>query len=96
MKQGYQNPNDLQKMTAQYVSEKAQANYLTKLIDLGFFDEEELDIIKRGRNAQTKTIAKNADVITYRLATGFEAIIGYYYLTGNASKLNELWDKLGL
>ena len=96
VKQGYQKPNDLQKMTAQYVSAKAQANYLTKLIDLGFFDEEELDIIKRGRNAQTKTIAKNADVITYRLATGFEAIIGYYYLTGNASKLNELWDKLGL
>lgn len=96
VKQGYQKPNDLQKMTAQYVSAKAQANYLTELIDLGFFDEEELDIIKRGRNAQTKTIAKNADVITYRLATGFEAIIGYYYLTGNASKLNELWDKLGL
>ena len=96
VKQGYQKPNDLQKMTAQYVSAKAQANYLTKLIDLGFFDEEELDIIKRGRNAQTKTIAKNADVITYRLATGFEAIIGYYYLTGNASKLYKLWDKLGL
>ncbi len=96
VKQGYQKPNDLQKMTAQYVSAKAQANYLTKLIDLGFFNEEELEIIKRGRNAQTKTIAKNADVITYRLATGFEAIIGYYYLTGNVSKLPELWDTLGL
>ena len=96
VKQGYQKPNDLQKMTAQYVSAKAQANYLTKLIDLGFFNEEELEIIKRGRNAQTKTIAKNADVITYRLATGFEAIIGYYYLTGNVSKLPKLWDTLGL
>ena len=96
VKQGYQRPNDLQKMTAQYVSAKAQANYLTALIDQGFFNEDELEIIKRGRNAQTKTIAKNADVITYRLATGFEAIIGYYYLTGNASKIPEMWEILGL
>ena len=96
VKQGYQRPNDLQKMTAQYVSAKAQANYLTTLIDQNFFNEEELEIIKRGRNAQTKTIAKNADVITYRLATGFEAIIGYYYLTGNVSKIPKIWEKLGL
>jgi len=96
VKEGYQRPNDLQKKTAQYVSAKAQANYLTQLIDEGFFSEEELEIIKRGRNAQTKTIAKNADVITYRLATGFEAIIGYWHLMGKVSKIKEIWDKLGL
>ena len=71
---GYQKPNDLQKLTSKYVSAKAQAYYLTQLIDKNYFDENELEIIKRGRNAQTKTIAKNADVITYRLATGFEGV----------------------
>ena len=96
VKEGYQRPNDLQRMTAQYVSAKAQANYLTQLINEDFFSEEELEIIKRGRNAQTKTIAKNADVITYRLATGFEAIIGYWHLMGKVSKIWEIWDKLGL
>ena len=96
VKEGYQRPNDLQKMTAQYVSAKAQANYLNELMNNNFFDEEEIEIIKRGRNAQTKTIAKNADVITYRLATGFEAIVGYYYLTGKLSRLETLWDTLTL
>ena len=91
---GYQKPNDLQKMTSHYVSAKAQANYLSALIEKHFFDEEEMEIIKRGRNAQTKTVAKNADVITYRMATGFEAIIGYYYLSGQCGKLEKLWNEV--
>ena len=91
---GYQKPNDLQKLTAKYVSAKAQADYLTQLMDNNFFTEEELEIIKRGRNSQTKTIAKNADVITYRLATGFEAIIGYFYLMNKNDRLNELWNTI--
>lgn len=91
---GYQKPNDLQKLTSKYVSAKAQAYYLTQLIDKNYFDENELEIIKRGRNAQTKTIAKNADVITYRLATGFEAIVGYYRLTNQCGKLEKLWNEV--
>ena len=66
------------------------------MIDNNILSDKELDIIKRGRNAQIKTIAKNADVITYRLATGFEAIIGYWHLMGKVSKIQETWDKLGL
>lgn len=94
VKAGYQKPNDLQKMTAHYVSAKAQAVYLNKLIEKGFFDDEELDIIHRGRNAQTKTIAKNADMLTYRMSTGFEAIIGYYYLSGKCGKLEKIWNEV--
>lgn len=94
VKEGYQKPNDLQKMTSHYVSAKAQAYYLQSLMDQGFFDEDEIEIIKRGRNAQTKTIAKNADVVTYRLATGFEAIVGYYYLSGQCGKLEKLWNEV--
>ena len=91
---GYQKPNDLQKLTSKYVSAKAQAYYLTQLINKNYYDENELEIIKRGRNAQTKTIAKNADVITYRLATGFEAIVGYYHLTNQCGKLEKLWNEV--
>ena len=91
---GYQKPNDLQKLTSKYVSAKAQAYYLTQLIDKNYFDENELEIIKRGRNAQTKTIAKNADVITYRMATGLDAIIGYFYLTEKVERIGKLWDAI--
>ena len=94
VKQGYQKPNDLQKMTSHYVSAKAQANYLSQLLEQDFFSEEEIEIIKRGRNAQTKTIAKNADVITYRMATGLEAIIGYFYLTEKVERIGKLWDAI--
>ena len=94
VKEGYQKPNDLQKMTSHYVSAKAQAYYLETLLEKNFFDEEEIEIIKRGRNAQTKTIAKNTDVTTYRLATGFEAIIGYYYLSQQCGKLEKLWNEV--
>lgn len=94
VREGYQRPNDLQNMTSHYVSAKAQATYLTALIEKGYFDEEEMEIIKRGRNAQTKTIAKNADMMTYRLATGFEAIVGYYYLSGQCGKLEKLWNEV--
>lgn len=91
---GYQKPNDLQKKTAKWVSAKAQANYLSKLLEMNFFTEDELRIIKRGRNAQTATIAKNADVATYRMATGLEAIFGYYQLANETQRLEELWMEI--
>lgn len=96
VKEGYQKPNDLQKMASHYVSAKAQAFYLTSLIKRNYFDDDEMEIIKRGRNSQTKTIAKNADMMTYRLATGFEALIGYYYLSGQCGKLEKLWNEVDM
>lgn len=94
VERGYQKPNDLQKMTAKWVSAKAQAKYLVELSEVGFFTEEEMSVIKRGRNAQTKTIAKNADVLTYRLATGLEAVFGYFYLSEQNERLEELWQRI--
>lgn len=59
---------------------------------------EEADVYKRGRNAKSQTIAKNASVHDYRNATGFEALIGYLYLTGKEERIYELvkyaFDKL--
>lgn len=94
VKQGYQKPNQLHRLTASWVSAKAQARFLTELMDRNFFDEEELQIIYRGRNATLHTTAKNADVITYRLATGLEAIIGYYHIYGKQERLDLLWKTI--
>jgi ribonuclease-3 family protein len=52
--------------------------------------DEEQDIFRRGRNSKSYTSAKNADIITYRISTGFEALIGYLHLTGQKERLEEL------
>ena len=61
--------------TISYVRAHEQSNFMNQLIEL--LNEEELSIYKRGRNAKSGTIPKNADVREYRNATGFEALIGY-------------------
>ena len=55
--------------------------------------EEEMYIYKRGRNAKSATVPKNANVIDYRNATGFEALIGFLYLTGNKERLFNILEK---
>ena len=57
--------------------------------------EEEQGMLRRGRNAKSKTMAKNATMKDYRAATGFEALLGYLYLNGRMERLLEL-VKLGL
>lgn len=49
--------------------------------------EEELGVFKRGRNAKSVTTAKNASVTDYRIATGFEAMIGYLYMTEQMERI---------
>jgi len=88
--QGHQKPNTLQKRSVLYVSAKAQARFLKYFIDNNILSDEELGIVKRGRNSKTQTIAKNADVITYRNSTGFEALWGYLYLSKQEARLIEL------
>ncbi len=92
LSQGYQKPNDLQVKSTYYVSAKAQAHYVKILMEQSFFREAELEIIRRGRNAHTVTKAKNADVMTYRMSTGFEALWGYLYLNQEQARLEELWE----
>lgn len=74
---GFSNVNALQKEAIKYVSAKAQMKYVLKLIDSNLLTEEELSIYKRGRNNTSKSCPKNCDIITYKCATGLEAIIGY-------------------
>lgn len=83
--------NKLHKKTIKYVSAKAQARIVEQLAD-DLLDEEK-DIIRRGRNAEANTIPKNTDVITYKIATGFEALMGYLYLSKNKTRLEYLINK---
>lgn len=53
-------------------------------------DEQELAIYKHGRNAKSATSAKNASIVDYRIATGFEALIGYLYLSQQMDRAMEL------
>ena len=52
--------------------------------------EEEMSVFKRGRNAKAATMAKNATMSDYRRATGFEALMGYLYLTEQWERMLEL------
>ena len=56
-------------------------------------DEDEMYIFKRGRNAKSATVPKNADVRDYRMATGFEALTGYLYLIGDKKRLEVIFNK---
>lgn len=58
----------------------------------GMLTEEEAAVFKRGRNAKSHTMAKNADMMDYRIATGVEALFGYLYLAGELKRLGELFE----
>lgn len=81
----------LQKEAVKYVRAKSQRVFLEKLINQNFFNQEEIAIIKRSRNHKGNRHPKNTDIITYKYATAFEAIIGYFYLTNN-KKLDEMMN----
>ena len=81
--------NELHKMAStKFVSAKSQAGILDKLLDS--LSEEELNIVRRGRNAHSNTIPKNADIADYKKATAFEALIGYLFLNGENERLEEI------
>ncbi|MBE7037522.1 MAG: Mini-ribonuclease 3 [Ruminococcaceae bacterium] len=80
--------NKLHKSATGYVSAKAQSATIKALEDT--LSEEEVKIFKRGRNAKSPTAAKNADIIDYRHATGFETLLGYLYFKKDFKRLEEI------
>lgn len=74
-----------------YVKAKAQSTIIQSIEDM--LTEEESYIYKRGRNAKSGTIPKNAEVLDYRNATGFEALIGYLHLIGNKERLKLILER---
>ena len=69
----------------------AQAQIAEKLLDQ--FDEIEADVFRRARNCQIQTSAKHADRSEYRRASGFEAVLGYLYITGQNDRLFSFLEK---
>ncbi|AIQ32601.1 MULTISPECIES: Mini-ribonuclease 3 [unclassified Paenibacillus] len=81
-------PNHLHRSATGLVSAKAQSTILAYLEPV--LTEEEKDVVRRGRNAKSGTIPKNADVLEYRHATAFECLIGHLYYTGQQTRIQEL------
>lgn len=82
--------DELQKEAIKYVSAKSQSKLLNYLIDNNYLNDVELDIVKRGRNYKRETHPKNTDIITYKMSTGFEAMIGYLYLSNKIERIEEI------
>lgn len=93
VKQGNAQPNKLHKRASAMVKASAQAEIIERLLPV--LTEEEMAVYKRGRNAKSYTMAKNATMIDYRKATGFEALMGYLYLKEELGRMIELIN-LGL
>lgn len=83
--------NKMHKKSASLVKAQTQAQIL-KLLEPELTSEE-MTVYKRGRNAKSASMAKHATMIDYRMATGFEALIGYLFLTEQFSRMVELVGK---
>jgi ribonuclease III family protein len=90
LQNGQVKPNLLHREATKYVSAKAQSGVLHQLMEQRYFDDEEIAIIKRGRNAKSGSVPKNTDVQTYRYSTAFEALIGSLYLAGKKERLEDI------
>lgn len=86
------NVNELHKLTIKYVKAKAQAD-IVHFIEEALSDEEK-SYIKKGRNAKTHSSPKNADILDYKYATGFECLFGYLYLTGQDLRIREIFGQI--
>ena len=81
---------DLQNEAVKYVSAKSQNNILKNLINSNFLEPDELEIVKRGRNYKRDGHPKNTNIITYKMSTGFEALIGYLFLDNKFERLDKI------
>lgn len=77
--------NKIHKAASDLVKAQTQAELAFLLMDR--FTEDEQSVFKRGRNAKAVTRAKNASMSDYRVATGFEALVGWLYLTGQSERM---------
>lgn len=90
LSKGISKPTKLQHTATHYVSAKAQAALIDLMKEDDLLSTEEWSYFKRGRNANSHTHAKNTSVMTYRISTGFEAMMGYLQLAGKQERLAAL------
>ena len=88
------NVNKLQNEAIKYVSAKAQAKFLDKIIDANILTNEELSTVSRARNYKPNSKPKNTDIKTYKKATALEALFGMLYLSNNKDRLEIITKKI--
>ncbi len=86
------NVNKMHKLSVKFVRANAQAYLISRLENE--LTEEEKRIVKRGRNAKVTSTPKNAELMNYRYATGFEALFGYLYLSNEFDRLMQLFNRV--
>ena len=86
--------NSLHKEAIHYVSASNQAKFVKHALDNNFFNEEEVNIIYRARNHKEAHKPKSTDIITYKYATGLEALIGFLYLEKKEERLQEIMKEV--
>jgi ribonuclease-3 family protein len=87
--QGVKKPHDIHVESVKFVKAANQSKLLEIL--LNYLTEEEIEIVRRGRNAKSYHVPKNANVMDYRRATALEALFGYLYLNKRSERIDELF-----
>jgi len=82
--------NKLQSKALDYVTAKKQCEFINKMIDNNILSEDEITIVKRGRNAKVYSHPKSTDILTYKWATSLECLFGYLYLLKKEERIEEL------
>ena len=88
---GLNKVNDLQVESMKYVSAKSQAYHLNRLILNKIINDDELEIVKRGRNMKSHG-KSNVDIITYKKSTGLECLIGTLKMNNNLKRIDEIMN----
>ena len=91
IRKGSYHVQNMHRTAINFVKAGAQAKIIKTMFD--DLTEPEQKLVKRARNRKTATKAKNADPVTYKWATAFEALIGYLYLAGDDERLEQLMKK---
>ncbi len=91
LRKGSYNVNALHNLATRYVKAPAQARVIKTMFD--DLSPQEQALVKRARNRKYRTKAKNADPVTYKWATAFEALVGYLYLAEDNERLAQVIDK---
>jgi ribonuclease-3 family protein len=84
------NVNQLHKNAVRFVRAEAQAEVMKEIMNI--LTEEEIRMFKRGRNAKSSSVPKNAKLIDYKHATGFESLLGYLYILNRKERIDELFE----
>lgn len=89
VKKGVSSAKNLNSVALRFVKAEAQADAIMKILPI--LSEEENAAYRRGRNIGHTNVPKSATVGQYRMATGFEALFGYLWLTDKKDRINELF-----